>query len=165
MDFYSPSSLKQQSTGIHFAPLYSNHCVMVSLLTLECCRLWLWRSDQTKDYKICICCFCAKHTVLRRKIIAWLVHNQDNVSKWSKMYTSGLLFQWAGTIKIHRFLYFNSIIFKMRLKSSNTCFKASDVSQRICETTKWILPHLFFPGLFWSKFWFKLQSYIWFWAI
>ena len=25
------------------------------------------RSGQTKDYKICICCFSAKHAVLRRK--------------------------------------------------------------------------------------------------
>jgi hypothetical protein len=25
------------------------------------------RSDQTKDYKIGICCFSAKHTALRRK--------------------------------------------------------------------------------------------------
>jgi hypothetical protein len=31
------------------------------------------RSGQTKDYKICICCFSAKHAALRRKSKDWLV--------------------------------------------------------------------------------------------
>ena len=58
------------------------------------------RSGQTKDYKIGICCFSAKHTALRRKNTYWLARNQNNVSEWSDMTTSGLLFQRASTIKI-----------------------------------------------------------------
>jgi len=51
------------------------------------------RSGQTKDCKIGICCFHAKHTALRRKIKDWLALNQDNVSDWGDMSISGLLFQ------------------------------------------------------------------------
>jgi hypothetical protein len=42
------------------------------------------RSGQTKDYKIGICCFSAKHTALRIKGKDWLDLNQGNVSstKW-----------------------------------------------------------------------------------
>jgi hypothetical protein len=43
------------------------------------------RSGKTKDYKIGICCFSAKHTALRRKSKDWLAQNQNNVSKWSDM--------------------------------------------------------------------------------
>ena len=39
------------------------------------------RSDQTKDYKIGICFFSAKHTALRKKSKDWLAQNQDNVSE------------------------------------------------------------------------------------
>ena len=39
------------------------------------------RSGQTKDYKIGICCFSAKHTALRRKSKDWLAQNQNNVSE------------------------------------------------------------------------------------
>ena len=49
------------------------------------------RSGQTKDYKIGICCFSAKHTALRRKSKDWLARNQYNVSEWSVMSTRGLL--------------------------------------------------------------------------
>jgi len=48
---------------------------------------------QTKDYKIVICCFSDKHTVLRRKNKDWLARNQDNVSEWGDMSFYGLLFQ------------------------------------------------------------------------
>jgi hypothetical protein len=42
--------------------------VMVSVLTSsEVDRGFESRSDQTKDYKIGICCFSAKHAALRRK--------------------------------------------------------------------------------------------------
>ena len=51
------------------------------------------RSGQTKDYKISICCFSAKHAALRRKSKDWLARNQNNVSGWSNMSTRGLLFQ------------------------------------------------------------------------
>ena len=47
---------------------------------LECGTSWFkpW-SGQTKDYKIGICCFSAKHAALRRKSKDWLAQNQDNV--------------------------------------------------------------------------------------
>ena len=51
------------------------------------------RSGQTKDYKIGICCFSAKHIALRRKSKIWLTRNQDNVSEWGGMSIRGLLFQ------------------------------------------------------------------------
>ena len=50
------------------------------------------RSGQTKDYKIGICCFCAKHTALSRKSKNWLIRNQNSMSEWSDMSTHGLLF-------------------------------------------------------------------------
>ena len=51
------------------------------------------RSGQTKNYKIGICCFSAKHATLRRKSKDWLARHQDNVSKWGDMSIRGLLFQ------------------------------------------------------------------------
>ena len=51
------------------------------------------RSGQTKDYKIGICCFFAKHTALRRKSKDWLIRNQDNVFEWGDMSIHELLFQ------------------------------------------------------------------------
>ena len=51
------------------------------------------RSGQTKDYKVVICSFSAKHAALRRKSKDWLARNQNNVSQWSDMSTRGLLFQ------------------------------------------------------------------------
>jgi hypothetical protein len=51
------------------------------------------RLGQTKDYKIGICCFSAKHAALRRKSKDWLARNQDNVSKWRDMSIRGSLFQ------------------------------------------------------------------------
>ena len=66
--------------------------VMVNMLTssVEVCGFQLW-SGQTKDYIIDICSFSAKQR------LAWY---QDNVSEWSNMSISGLLFQWASNIKI-----------------------------------------------------------------
>jgi hypothetical protein len=40
-----------------------------------------YRSGQTKDYEIGICCFFAKHAALRRKSKDWLARNQNNVSE------------------------------------------------------------------------------------
>jgi hypothetical protein len=51
------------------------------------------RTGETKDYKIGICCFFAKHAALRRKSKDWLVRHQDNVSDWDDMSICGLLFQ------------------------------------------------------------------------
>jgi hypothetical protein len=54
--------------------------VMVSLLTLSTIDCTFeTRSGLTKDFKIGICCFFAKHTALRRKRKEWLAGNQDNV--------------------------------------------------------------------------------------
>jgi hypothetical protein len=39
------------------------------------------------DYKIGICCFTTKHSVLRRKNKDWLAQNRDNVSEGSDMST------------------------------------------------------------------------------
>ena len=51
------------------------------------------RSGHTKDYKMSICCFSAKHTALRRKSTDWLARNKNNVPEWSDMSTRRLLFQ------------------------------------------------------------------------
>ena len=53
------------------------------------------RSGQTKDYKIGICRFSAKHAALRRKSKVWLAWSQNNVSKWSNMSTSAVC--WSRT--------------------------------------------------------------------
>jgi len=75
--------------------------VMVSVLTSSAIdREFEPLLGQTKDYKIGICFFSAKHAVLRRKSKDWLAWNQNNVSEWSDMSTRGLLFQWASTINI-----------------------------------------------------------------
>ena len=50
-------------------------------------------TGQTKDYKIGICCFSAKHTALRRKCKDYLAWNRDNVFEWGDMSICGLLFQ------------------------------------------------------------------------
>jgi hypothetical protein len=68
--------------------------VMVSMLASSAVdREFESRSDQTKDYKIGICCFSAKHTALSRKSKNWLSGNRDNVSEWGEMSSRGLLFQ------------------------------------------------------------------------
>jgi hypothetical protein len=65
---------------------------MVSVLTSsEIDREFEPLSGQTKDYKIGICFFSAKHAILRRKSKDWLARNQNNVSEWSNMSTGGLL--------------------------------------------------------------------------
>jgi hypothetical protein len=62
--------------------------VMVSVLVLSAVdRGFEPRSGQTKDNKIGICCFSAKHAVLMRKSRDLLVLNQNNVSEWSDMST------------------------------------------------------------------------------
>ena len=55
------------------------------------------QTGQTKDYKISICCFSAKHTALRSKSKDWLAQNQDNKSGWTEMSTRRL---WASIINI-----------------------------------------------------------------
>ena len=68
--------------------------VMVSVLASSAVdRGFESPSGQTKDNKIGICCFSAKHAALRKKSKYWLARNQNNVSEWSDMSTRGLLFQ------------------------------------------------------------------------
>ena len=75
--------------------------VMVSVLTSSAIdHEFEPRSGQTKDYKIGMCSFSAKHTALKRKSKDWLTRNQKNVSEWSDMSTRRLLFQWASTMQI-----------------------------------------------------------------
>ena len=50
-------------------------------------------SDQSKEYKIDICCFSAQHAAIRRKSQDWLARNLDNVSEWGDIFIRGLLFQ------------------------------------------------------------------------
>jgi hypothetical protein len=73
---------------------------------------------KTKDYRIGICCFSAKHTALRSKSKDWLTQIQDNVSKWSKMSIHGMLFKWANTIKIQlsMLIYYKADIIIISLK-------------------------------------------------
>ena len=52
------------------------------------------RYGQAKNYDVGICCFSAKHAVLRRKSKDWLARLEiDNVSEWRDMSIRGLLFQ------------------------------------------------------------------------
>ena len=71
--------------------------VMVSVLASSVVdRRFEPRSDQTKDYRIDMCCFSTKHAAVRRKNKDWLARNQNNVSEWSDMSTLKLLFQRVG---------------------------------------------------------------------
>ena len=75
--------------------------VMVSMLVSSAVdRGFEPRLSQTKDYRIGICWFSAKHASLRKNNNDWLARNQDNVSDWDDMSIRGLLFQWVSTIKI-----------------------------------------------------------------
>ena len=75
--------------------------IMVSVVTSSAVdRGFKSRSGQSKDYRIGICCFSAKHTVLRTKSKDQFAWNLDNVSEWGGMPTHRLLFQCTSTIKI-----------------------------------------------------------------
>ena len=54
---------------------------------------------KTKDYKIGICCFSAKHAALRSKSKNGLARNQDYVSEWGNTSTCRM-FQRTSTITI-----------------------------------------------------------------
>ena len=49
-------------------------------------------ADQTKDYKISICCLFTKHTALRSKNKDWLFRSQDIVFESNDTSTCTLLF-------------------------------------------------------------------------
>jgi hypothetical protein len=51
------------------------------------------RSGQTKDYKIGMCCFSARHVTLKGKSKGWLARNQNDGSECSDMFIHGLLCQ------------------------------------------------------------------------
>ena len=59
--------------------------VMVSVLALSAVDGG-FRSGQTKEYIIGICCFSTKHAALRRKCKDWLAWNQNNVCEWKDMH-------------------------------------------------------------------------------
>ena len=61
-------------------------------------RVFETRSGQTKENTVGMCCFSAKHAVLRIKNKHRLALNQDNVSDWSDIYVRVLFFQCASTI-------------------------------------------------------------------
>ena len=67
--------------------------VMVLLASSAIDRRFKPWSGHTKDYKICVCCFTAKHAALRRKSNDWLARNQNNVCELSNMSTRGWLFE------------------------------------------------------------------------
>ena len=67
---------------------------MVNVLNASAVNSWFEsRSVQTKNYKIGICYFSAKHAALRRKSKDWLDRNQDNVYEWGDISIRELLFQ------------------------------------------------------------------------
>jgi hypothetical protein len=55
---------------------------------------------QTKDYKIDICCFYAKHAALRINSKDWLVRGQDNVSEWMEMVPVDSCLRWYHTLQV-----------------------------------------------------------------
>ena len=82
--------------------IYLTNCIcgeMVSVLASSAVNCWFKpQSCRTKNYKIGICFFSAKHAVLRSKSKYWLARNQNNVSEWSDMFIRGLLFQWVSAL-------------------------------------------------------------------
>jgi hypothetical protein len=68
--------------------------VMVSMLASSAVvRGFEPKSGQTKNYKVGICCYYAKHVAFRSNGNYWLARDQDDVSKWINMSTHRLLFQ------------------------------------------------------------------------
>ena len=76
---------------VHNVPKTIENCtggVMVSMLVSRVVdSMFETRSDQTKCYKIGMCCFSTKDAALRRKSRDWLARNHDNVSEWGNMST------------------------------------------------------------------------------
>ena len=92
--------LKDFSIGGHF-DVNRIGSVTVSVLTSSVVdRGFEPRLSQIKENKIGICCFSTKHAALRNKSTSWLDRDQNNVSVWSDISTSRLLFQWASNMKI-----------------------------------------------------------------
>ena len=76
---------------------------MVSLFGLSKVDRWFephLRQTNLKDCQIDMCCFSIKQEALWSKNRYCLARNEDNVSEGNGMFTLGLLFLWASTIKI-----------------------------------------------------------------
>ena len=74
---------------------------MVSVLASgEADRGFEFRSGQTKDYTIGICCFSAKHPTLRRKSKDWLARNQNNMCHVEQHIYPRTVCQRVSSIKI-----------------------------------------------------------------
>ena len=92
--------LKYILKNIWFSKLHPIGGIIVSVLVSRVAdREFEPRSSQTKNYRIGMCCFSAKHAALRRKNKDWLARNQDNPSYLGVMSIRGLVFQWASTKK------------------------------------------------------------------
>ena len=67
--------------------MYINHKAHKKHKSLDNTNFLNKNSGQTltKDYKIGICCFYAKHAALKKKSKKWLARNQDKVSEWGDM--------------------------------------------------------------------------------
>jgi hypothetical protein len=106
------------------------------------------RSGQTKDYKIGICCFSAKPTVLRRKIKDWLAQNQDNVSEWGDMSICGLSckmesFKWSISSYLQHCIntFFHTGLRPLMLN----WFTIYEWVNACCLTPTQQFSHIFFP--------------------
>jgi hypothetical protein len=89
IDYSVKIKIKQKTLKTHVtkevSSTYQNHIggVMVNMLSSNVVdRGCEPQSCQTKDYKIGICSFSAKHAALRRKSKDWLARNQNNVYKY-----------------------------------------------------------------------------------
>jgi hypothetical protein len=82
------------TTNVHFINRIGGEIISM-LVSSAVDRGFEPRSGQTKDYKIGICCFSAKHAALKRKSKDLMALNQDNVSNWGNMSICGLLSQCA----------------------------------------------------------------------
>jgi hypothetical protein len=80
--------------------IYLTNCIcgeMVSVLASSAVNCWFKpQSCRTKNYKIGICFFSAKHAVLRSKSNDWLA---IVCATWNDLSIYRLLFQWGSTIK------------------------------------------------------------------
>jgi hypothetical protein len=103
IQFISPHTYKHNILRQHTLILCTYYCERVIFLLIKPYRWCIVsvlvssvvdrrlepRSGQNNDYIISICCFSAKHTALRSRIM---------FPEWGDMFTRGLLFQWASTL-------------------------------------------------------------------
>jgi hypothetical protein len=68
------------------------------------------RSGQTKDYKIDICCFGAKHTAFGSKSKDWLGRNQDNASTCTRFVLLNIIINRIQEIKVSYVYKFESFL-------------------------------------------------------